>query len=75
MKWYFWVLIVVAIAVIGYFVWKSQMKKTVIVLAEGSPCTIPVPSTATRTVGNSTILPINIVPIQGVISNGIFVSK
>lgn len=70
MKWYFWVLIVIAVIVVSYLIYKSQMKNK---LVEGSNCTIN-PS-ANRTAGPAVDLGVVALPIQGTIVNGICVKK
>lgn len=74
MKWYFWVLIaIVVLAIIGYFVWKNQMKKNGLV--EGSDCTIVNSTPEARTVGEAVVLPVKYAPIAGIVVNGICVKK
>lgn len=64
MKWYWWTLIGLAVvAIIIYFVWKSQ-NKTTVVSNEGTPCTL----STSRSVGPVLDLPHSTV---GVIKNGV----
>lgn len=71
MKWY-WLLIisVVVIAIISFVIYKTKTKKSTLV--EGSECVI---SSSTRTAFNNTLPVVPIVGVQGVVVNGVCVSK